>query len=140
MAYLEEYGVADARRERRIKRALVAVFTLLVVSGFLYFWFKNYREEQRVKEFLSLLERGDYPAAYRLWGCRVESPCPNYDYNGFLEDWGPSSEIGKLRSYDLIRSREQGSGVAITLVINGRPPTELWVEKKDGIIGFAPPF
>jgi len=138
MSYLDEYGVADARREKLQKRSLLTLLTVLVVGGVLYLWFKNYTEESRVNQFLAQLERGDYPAAYTFWGCRVESPCPNYDYQNFLEDWGPKSPLGKLRSHRLGRSREKGSGVEIPLVLNDQPEVRLWVEKKDGVLGFSP--
>jgi hypothetical protein len=141
MGYLDTYGVAEARKERRIRRALLSLLAVAVVGGSLFLWFKNYRQEQRVKEFLALLERGDYQNAYSYWGCRFDAPCPNYDYKSFLEDWGPSSQIGKVQSFHLGRSRATGSGVVIDVTVNNRrPPIRLWVEKKDGVIGFAPSF
>lgn len=142
MGYLDEYGESEAKRERRIqviKRIVVALLILLAVAGVLYYRFKNYKEEKRVDAFLAALERGDYAAAYTFWGCRVESPCPNYDYKGFLEDWGEKSSIGKLQSFKLVKSHGQGSGVIVTVSLNGRAPVRLWVEKKDQILGFAPP-
>ena len=138
MSYLDDYGVADARREKKIKRALIVLVSVVAVSGFLYFWFKNYREEGRVRDFLAVLARGDYPAAYAFWGCRVESPCPNYDYKTFLEDWGPSSQVGKLTSHRLVRSAEQGSGVVVTVELNDKQRVRLWAEKKNLELGFAP--
>jgi len=140
MGYLDQYGVADARKERRIRRVLLAVAAVALASGSLYLWFKNYREEQQVGGFLTMLEKGDYPAAYTFWGCRVEAPCKNYDYKSFLEDWGPSSPVGKLASYRLGVSRARGSGVEIPVALNGRPPVKLWVEHKDRSVGFAPLF
>ena len=144
MGYLDDYAASEAQRERRErqrKQAFRALVIVVVVAGLLYYWFKNYREEDRVKQFLATLERGDYPAAYAFWGCRVESPCANYDYKSFLEDWGsdPPSKIGKLRSYRLGASHESGSGVIIAVAVNDRPAIKLWVEKKDGMVGFAPP-
>jgi hypothetical protein len=142
MSYLDDYGAAEAEKERRgrqVRRALLVVLALIVVAGALYLWFKNYRQEQRVEEFLALLQRGDYPAAYTFWGCKVEAPCPNYDYKSFLEDWGASSPIGKVNSFKLGRSRETGSGVVIEVTINqGAKPVRIWVEKSNGVLGFAP--
>src|SRR5574341_2391580 len=143
MGYLDEYGEKEAVRERkiqRIKRSLAVFAVLLVVAGALFYTFKNYRQEKRVKEFLALLEREEYATAYTLWGCRVEAPCPSYSYKDFLEDWGPQSEIGKLRSYRLRSSQARGSGVEIAVVLNERPEKKLWVEKSSGVLGFAPPF
>ena len=140
MGYLDEYGVKEAGRERQIKRTLLILLAVLVLGGSLSYWLKNYRQEKRVKEFLAVLEREDYPAAYTFWGCRVEAPCTNYDYKSFLEDWGPSSPTGKLRAYRLKSSHERGSGVEIAVVLNDRQEVKLWVEKSNGIVGFAPPL
>jgi hypothetical protein len=142
MSYLEDYGAAEAQKERRgrqIRRALLVLLGLAVVAGSLYLWFKNYRQEQRVEGFLALLQKGDYPTAYTFWGCKVAAPCPNYDYKSFLEDWGPSSPIGKVNSFRLGRSRETGSGVVVEVRINqGAKPVRIWVEKSNGVLGFAP--
>jgi hypothetical protein len=142
MSYLEDYGVAEARKERRmrqIRRVLLVLLVLAVAGGSVYLWFKNYRQEQRVEEFLTLLQRADYRTAYTFWGCKVEAPCPNYDYKSFLEDWGPASSIGKVTSFNLGRSRETGSGVVINVTINqNAKPVRIWVEKSTGVLGFAP--
>ncbi len=138
MSYLDDYGVTDAHREKKIKRAMLALVSVVAVTGFLYFCFKNYKEEGRVREFLAALQRGDYPAAYAFWGCRVESPCPNYDYKTFLEDWGPSSTVGKVVSYRLMHSCAQGSGVVVAIELNGRQRVRLWAETKNLELGFSP--
>ncbi len=138
MGYLNNYGVTEARRERIIRRTLWTLLSILVAGGSLFLWFKNYREEQRVKQFLATMERGDYQAAYTAWGCKIEAPCRDYDHRTFLEDWGPKSQFGPVRSYRLGLSRASGSGVMIPVVINDRPPIKLWVESKDLVVGFAP--
>src|SRR5579863_2089043 len=99
MSYLDQYGVAEVKRERVLSRTILSLIALVAVSGFLYFWFKNYTEEKRVREFLAALEQGDYAQAYTYWGCSVQAPCPNYAFPSFLEDWGQSSPVGKLQSY-----------------------------------------
>ena len=141
MGYLDNYGVADARKEGRNRRLLLSALAVIVVGGSLFLWFKNYRQEQRVREFLAVLERGNYQNAYSYWGCKFEAPCPNYDYKSFLEDWGPSSQIGKVQSFRLGRSRATGSGVVIDVTVNNqRSPIRLWVETSNGVLGFAPSF
>ena len=143
MGYLDAYAEREARHERltsTLQRILRIGLVVLVVGGSLYLWFKNYKEEQRAAGFLAALQRGDYPAAYGFWGCTVEKPCPNYSYQDFTEDWGPASKIGKVTSYRVGRSRERGTGVIVAVQINNQQPLGLWVEKKDGVVGFAPPF
>ena len=142
MSYLDQYaeqGAAEERRARLLKRALIALLSLLVVGSIFFYQFKNFREEQKVKQFLTLLERGDYPSAYALWGCKVEAPCPNYDFKNFMEDWGPASPVGKVESYRMGTSHERGSGVVIGVSLNGKSPVRLWVEKSNGVLGFVPP-
>lgn len=145
MGYLDEYGEQEARREQRLqqgKRVLALLLAVLVLGGVLYFWFKNYPEEKVVKGFVAALERGDYAAAYASWGCKVESPCPNYSYKDFLEDWGPNppSQVGKVGSYRLGMSRERGSGVVVPVILNDHTEKKLWVEKSTRVLGFAPPI
>ena len=142
MGYLDEFGVKESRQEQRRKRRLLIVLAILAVGGSLYYEFKNFREEGRVKEFLTVLRRGDYAAAYAFWGCKVEAPCPNYDFKSFQEDWGPNppSKIGKVRTWRLETSHARGSGVIIAVVINEGPQIRLWVEKSNQTLGFAPPF
>lgn len=90
--FLDNYGVKDARREKRVKQILYTVLTLAVVGGGLWFFFRNWKEESRVKEFLTLLERQDYKTAYALWGCTEATPCRDYKFERFLEDWGPKRD------------------------------------------------
>ena len=143
MGYLDDYAEIEARRARvffLLGRTLKIALAVLVVGGSLYLWFKNYNEEKRAEGFLTQLQGGNYPQAYSFWGCTVENPCPTYSYEDFLEDWGPAGKIGKVNSYRLGRSRAQGTGVTVAVQINNQEPLGLWVEKKDGVVGFAPPF
>ena len=39
--YLNNYGVADARREKRYKRIIWSVLTVVVLSGTLWYFFRN---------------------------------------------------------------------------------------------------
>ena len=138
MSYLDEYGVADARREKILKVLAVSLVVSVVGGGCLFFWFKNYFEERQVREFLSRLQSQDYAAAYELWGCSVEVPCRHYSYQDFLEDWGPASAIGKVERFRLGRSTELDNGVIVEIEVNGRLEPELWVGKDNQTVGFSP--
>lgn len=160
--YLEGYGVEDERRERRIKRAVIATVVLLVAGEALYLGFRNYSARKQVNLFLEYLRKQDYQSAYRLWGCTENSPCRDYSFERFLEDWGPKSQhadaaaaaVKKMPArscgpgvlYTLTsiaahtlgeRGCDCGSGVIFTLSF---PKGEevLWYERKDGTLGFAP--
>ena len=138
MAYFDDYGQEDIRRERFVK-TLVALLLISVALGFIYYvFFRNWREELQARRFLYTLEEADYEGAYSYWGCSVEKPCRFYPYGEFLEDWGPGSPLGKVEGFSLGRSYEQQSGVIITVEINGKAHPNLWVEKKDKTVGFSP--
>ncbi len=139
MGYLDDYySVSGARREEILKALTLTLVVAVVVGGVLYYFFKNYFEERRVSSFLSALQEEDYPAAYRYWGCSIEEPCRDYDYDNFLEDWGPSGPLGRVNSFRLGRSVEVGNGVIIEIRINGQSHPELWVETESKIVGFSP--
>src|SRR5579883_1641532 len=92
-SYLEAYGAAEARHERRIRIVKIASLTVacaLIAGLILYGMFRNYREEQQAKNFIALLRAHDYQRAYQLW-CPSASACPAYPFNKFLDDWGQQS-------------------------------------------------
>ncbi len=138
MAYFDEYGQADARRERFFK-ILVAALLISVAFGFLYYvFFRNWREEWQARRFLNALQAGEYQDAYQYWGCSVEEPCRLYPYDEFLEDWGPESPLGRVEGFSLGHSYTQRSGVIIALEINGQEHPNLWVDGETKVVGFYP--
>ncbi len=136
--YLNHYGEGEEKREKVIKRTLFTILVLAVVGGVLFFYFKNYSQERRVKTFLEDLARKDYKAAYALWGCTESSPCSAYPFDNFLQDWGPGSPRAKMDSYRITRSRSCGSGVILTVEFGNEQEERLWVEKKNNVISFSP--
>jgi hypothetical protein len=134
--YLEQYGVEDARRLRILKRIALVGIILLIAGTSLYFVMRNYREKGQVNEFLAHLRAGNYEAAYQMWGC----PCPGYQFERFLEDWGPESPYGPPQSLRVEEASSCGSGTIVTLQGTGREEeVHLWVER-DGsyTLGFSP--
>lgn len=138
MDFLAEYGQADRRYEKIIKAAGYTLLAAIVLGAIYWVFFRNWQEERRVNQFLSLLHQQSYEQAYELWGCTIEQPCPNYSYEKFLEDWGPNSPVGAVDSYEVGRSYAQESGVIILVQVNGHRIPNLWVEKDDRVIGFSP--
>ncbi|MBL8177898.1 MAG: hypothetical protein JNK48_24690 [Bryobacterales bacterium] len=135
--YLEGYGVNDAKRERRIKAFVIAIVTVVVVSGSLYAIFRDYKEESTVKRFLEAIQRQDFATAYTYWGCTKESPCRDYPYNKFLEDWGPKGENQALVPAGIYESERCGTGFLAALHA-GNQDVALWVERSTGVLGYAP--
>lgn len=118
----------------------VGVVLLASVLGYCLYWlfFRNWREEARVKEFLALLEDQKYEQAYETWGCSQAEPCKFYPFDEFLEDWGPNSPLGQVKSFELGRSWTQEGGVIQELSINGKKQPNLWIEHETLIVGFFP--
>ncbi len=135
-AYLQHYGIEDERRGRTIKRIVLACIAFVVVLIAAYLFFHNYPEKRVVKNFLSQVNGHDYQAAYRDWGCTTEHPCPNYDYNRFMEDWGPSSKARspwKIASIDGCKSF-----VTVNVQAQGSQLQSLAVERDNHSLGYAP--
>jgi hypothetical protein len=138
MEFLADYGQADRRYEKIAKLAGYALLAAVVAGGLYWLLFRNWREERQISTFLTLLEQQKYEDGYRMWGCSTETPCPNYSYNKFLEDWGPNSAIGNVSNFHVGRSYDQPSGVIILVEVNGHKIANLWVGRGSEVIGFSP--
>ncbi len=135
--YLSSYGVTDARRERWRNRILISLL-VLTVGGFSgYFFFRTYFEKQTMNRFLDLLAQRNYPAAHALFGCTEGTPCRDYSYQKFLEDWGPGSIWSDPHYAEIAKVRYCGDTVIFNLFIKG-DDVNLVVNKADQQIGFAP--
>ena len=136
--FLEQYGAGDERRARIVKRLVVAVTGLLVITGILYYSFHTYLQERQVKRFFDLLAVHDYKQAYALWGCTDASPCRDYPMRSFLEDWGPQAL--SVTHFEVLDGESCGSGVIVDTDAGAAGDKKLWVERRDLIIGFPPPW
>jgi hypothetical protein len=136
--YLDDYGVSDARREKIRKRVILAAVVVLCIAGILYFQFRNYREESQLKSFRSLLEAKNYSEAYMLWGCSEAEPCPHYNYEKFLEDWGPDSDYSDISASTVEQTRTCKEGIIQTWKFGEDDAVWLYVEHGDRVISFAP--
>ena len=139
--YLEEYGALEDRRARRLallKRWGLIVLLLLIVATVAYAVFKNYSEEKQVKTFLGKLQAKDYAGAYRMWGCTESTPCRDYSFARFNDDWGPNSPHAKSPAPHIDTSQSCGSGVILRLDYPHAEPVPLWVERGTGVLSFAP--
>ena len=135
--YLDHYGEGDEKRSKRNRLIVIVTLAVIVTAGGLYFGFRNYRQKLRVKQFVELLQKQDYAAAYGLWGCTDTNPCKDYPREKFMEDWGPQSSNAKIPSFEITKSRACGSGVIVTVSLGNREE-RFWVENRDMVIGFSP--
>ncbi len=136
--YLAHYGEGEEQREKIIRWTIISVVLLAVTSGILYFFLKNYTQENQARTFFKLLEKHDYQGAYGVWGCTEATPCRDYAFNTFMEDWGPKSSRADVSSYSIRKSRSCGSGVILTVDFGKNQQEKLWVERRDLTIGFSP--
>ena len=136
--YLDAYGVADEQRERKVKRIVLWGLAGAVVCGALFFTFRNWRQEQVVKQFFTLLQQKDYQDAYKLWGCTQDNPCKYYPAEKFTEDWGPSSPFAAVAVAKIANVEACGGGVVFNIEGPAAQNIGLWVERDTNVISFAP--
>lgn len=135
--YLEGYGAGSERRERRVKRYILIGGAVVIVAAILYFTFRTWRQERLVDDFVAQLRAKNYQAAYGLW-CNERSPCPFYEFEKFMEDWGPKSTHANAAQLVVQDVESCGGGVQFRLTAPNSEPVALWVEKSSHTIGFAP--
>jgi hypothetical protein len=133
------YGVAEERRGRLIKRYLLWGLLAIVVAGGLYFYFRNWKEERTLNHFFSLLREQRFQDAYAMWG---DDPAlrKSYPPERFLQDWGPTGEYGNIAQVKVENEDVCGANreVWFTLTFPGKDPIGLVVERGTYILTFAP--
>ena len=135
-SYLDQYGAGEEKRENIIKFSVLGVLFVLIFGSLSYYLFKNFAQEQKVRTFLEIVRKKDYPAAYQYWGCSVASPCPSYGYDKFMDDWGPKTVSPEnLRIED---SESCNAGVILTVATGPEKQEKIWVEKEGGGLAFSP--
>jgi len=135
----------------KLRRYLItALALLLLLAAAVWYVLRFHTEKKTVASFFEALVRGDTAAAYRLW-----NPHGSYTYQDFLEDWGPSSYYGPVRSYRIVTAQQKSgaSGVVVVVEISPDSPfpqqseadrllrtkeVKIWVERKDQSLSFAP--
>ncbi|HZU24784.1 MAG TPA: hypothetical protein VFA04_04640 [Bryobacteraceae bacterium] len=140
-SYLEAYGAEEAHRAHRarvLKWCIIGGVAAVIVGLIFYIQFRNYTQESIVNDFIAKLRNRDYADAYRMFGCTEATPCPNYAYPKFLEDWGPHSQFGDASKASLGVTQTCGNGVLIQVDEPGKDPTSLIVDRATGQISFAP--
>jgi len=135
-SYLQQYGVDDERRARSIKIIILIGLGLLILAVASYFFFHNFFEKRVAASFLADVNAHNYQEAYRKWGCTESHPCPNYDFNRFMEDWGPAK---RTRSpWEIASVDGCKSFVTVNVKAEGAELQSLSVERRDRSLGFAP--
>lgn len=136
-SYLEGYGAGEERRSRLWKRLAVAVAGGLVVAVAAWLYLRDFREKQRAGEFLELVRTGQLESAYKLWGCTDQTPCRDYSYQKFLDDWSAKGghDPAKMNVVGMQRCR---SGIIQTVSWGTGDNIPLWVNRGDLSLSIAP--
>jgi hypothetical protein len=136
--YLDAYGVADARRERLLKRIAIWGLAVVVAATIGFFTFHNWREERVMDHFVSLLKDKNYQEAYKLWGCTPETPCQYYPPEKFTEDWGPAGKYKDAAAMKVEDVDACNAGVVFNIAYPGDENFGLWVERSTKVLSYAP--
>lgn len=137
--YLEQYEREEgnrARRNRIIKWVIIAAIIIVVVVWVVHLAVHNRAEISKAKHFLAEVNAHEYQQAYATWGCTQVHPCPNYDYQRFMEDWGPgvAQSPWKITSVDSCQHF-----VTINVTAKGAQMSSLAVERgPQHMLSFAP--
>lgn len=134
--FFQQYGVEEARRNRVIRNILVIVGGIVVVAVAAYLLLYDFAEKRVAKQFLSAINSGQYQAAYEAWGCTSQHPCPNYTFNRFMEDWGPSKKPGS--PWSIASSDSCRSFLTVNVQAAGTELQSLAIQRNDHSLGFAP--
>jgi hypothetical protein len=137
--FLDHYGTGDARREKLFRRIALGAVVALILGLVLYFQFRNYREEQLIKQFLAYIQERNFSKAYELWGCSEANPCREYAFHRFMEDWGPEGAYGsRISSAKVKETKSCSAGIIQIIEFQGNQDAMLWVERSTKTLGFAP--
>jgi hypothetical protein len=136
--YLDTYGVADERRLRLTKRIALGTLAAAIVGLVLFLIFHNFSEKRVVARFFDAVRAGNYQAGYRMWGCTPATPCRDYSYQKFLEDWGPKGLYANAKAARVTTVDSCGTGVVTTVEYPNAEPFGLYVDRGTKTLSFAP--
>lgn len=145
--FFDSYETRPSAREKFVKYFFLAVAGIIVLFGVDWTLAKlgkanlsDFRPQWQARQFFQLLREQNYPEAYRLWGCDQKSPCRDYAFEKFMEDWGPKGTYSTgLASLNTLSVRHCDSGIIQTVTI-GAPdePVHLYVDRRQLTLSFSP--
>jgi hypothetical protein len=134
-------------KERRKKVRIASAIILVLVLAFIGWWNRFWPEKQVADKFFSSLQKQDLETAYGLyyadpgWRQHPQNHA-QYPLNEFKQDWGPGSEWGVVKKYEIYGTSNcpgGGTGVVIDVVVNDRVQhAQLYVDKTDKTISTPP--
>jgi hypothetical protein len=134
--YLQNYGAGEEHRNRIVKFTILGVLAALILALVAYLFFHNRSEKKTVEHFLAQVNAHDYKDAYITWGCTEATPCRNYDFARFLEDWGSKTKATspwKIASVEGCRSF-----VTVNVKADGAELQSLGVDRGARTVSYVP--
>jgi hypothetical protein len=136
--YLDEYGVAEARREKNVRYIVLGLVIAAIVGASAFYFFRNRPEQGVANRFLDTLRGKNYTEAYAMWGCTPQTPCKYYARERFLEDWGSAGAYKNPAEIKIEHVDACDTGVVFDISYPGAEDQGLWVERSTKILSFAP--
>lgn len=140
--YLESYAAIEERKAQnrhRLKVGSIVTVCAVIVAFLLFIFLHNYHQERVTKTFLSDLQNHQYQQAYRMWGCTDQTPCRDYAFAKFMEDWGPNSAFASAGNTKMGLVQSCGSTTFVKLEASNKgEPVGLMVDRSTDVISFAP--
>jgi hypothetical protein len=120
--------------KERLKVPVGIALVLTFISGVAY-KYVNYREERHVRQFMEIIQSGQYELAYREWDADAR-----YTMQDFLQDWGKDGYYTKgMHDARVVDSNGKGGAVVVYVGIDSlRSPVALLVNKETLKISFSP--
>jgi hypothetical protein len=135
--YLQTYGAGDEARTRLIKRVILICLAVLVLAILAYFLLKDHSEKSKAKQFVTDLNAHRYEQAYQDWGCTAATPCRDYSYQQFLDDWGPKKSAAS--HWNIASTDSCRDFLTVDVQAPGSDLQSIMVERNSQhIMGFAP--
>jgi len=137
----------DPAQERK-KRIRIISLIVLVLVGAAVGWLNRFWPEKHIADtFFTSLQKQDFETAYGIyfhdptWQQHPQNHS-QYPFNEFKQDWGPGSEWGLIKDYEIYATSDcpgGGSGVVVDAVVNHRAQhAQLYVDKSDKTISTPP--
>lgn len=140
----------ERRHSKYFKYSLLGLILVFLLSATLWYLLRYHPEESAVRTFMQDVVDGRYQDAYKLWKAGA-----SYQYNDFLQDWGPSGYYGPVRSYAIVGSHAPSDSSGVIVVVDVSPfrpfpprndfeksrktkEVRLWVQFSDHTISYAP--
>ncbi|HZU22259.1 MAG TPA: hypothetical protein VE998_05460 [Terriglobales bacterium] len=138
----------DPEKARKRKIVLVTIASVVVLAAVVLYVLRNWPEERVVEHFFTALQNKNFEQAYGIWIADPQwkqhpQQHPQYSFDDFYKDWGPSGEWGVIRNFHVDGTavpKGGGSGVVVVVTVNdivGRK-ANIWVERKDKSLTFSP--